>query len=132
MVNVQIPAEIRAYKSKLIFGLSVRQIIAIAGALAVGVPLGVCGRGVIPDDLLIWLVMLTVVPFAAWGFLTVQDMKFEELVRVMLRYLLLPRIRVYEDTDQNLFCRIQAEIIEETAVQQKIECGEYEGTVKMN
>ena len=128
MVKIPIPAEIRAYKSKLILGLSVRQIIAIAGALVIGVPLGVYGRGHIPDDILIWLVMFTVVPFAAWGFFTFHDMRFEQLVKVMLNYWLRPQKRVYEDTETNLFCRIHEEIIEEAAIAQRIESGEYERT----
>lgn len=128
MVKVPIPAEIRAYKSKLILGLSVRQIIAIAGALVIGVPLGVYGRGHIPDDILIWLVMFTVVPFAAWGFFTFHDMRFEQLVKVMLNYWLRPQKRVYEDTETNLFCRIHEEIIEEAVIAQRIENGEYERT----
>lgn len=126
MVKVPIPAEIRAYKSKLILGLSVRQIIAIAGALVIGVPLGVYGRGHIPDDILIWLVMFTVVPFAAWGFFTFHDMRFEQLVKVMLNYWLRPQKRVYEDTETNLFCRIHEDIIEEAVIAQRIESGEYE------
>lgn len=128
MVKVPIPAEIRAYKSKLILGLSVRQIIAIAGALVIGVPLGVYGRGHIPDDILIWLVMFTVVPFAAWGFFTFHDMRFEQLVKVMLNFWLRPQKRVYEDTETNLFCRIHEEIIEEAVIAQRIESGEYERT----
>ena len=128
MVKVPIPAEIRAYKSKLILGLSVRQIIAIAGALVIGVPLGVYGRGHIPDDILIWLVMFTVVPFAAWGFFTFHDMRFEQLVKVMLNFWLRPQKRVYEDTETNLFCRIHEKIIEEAVIAQRIESGEYERT----
>ena len=128
MVKVPIPAEIRAYKSKLILGLSVRQIIAIAGALVIGVPLGVYGRGHISDDILIWLVMFTVVPFAAWGFFTFHDMRFEQLVKVMLNFWLRPQKRVYEDTETNLFCRIHEEIIEEAVIAQRIESGEYERT----
>lgn len=128
MVEVQIPAEIRAYKSKLIFGLSVRQLAAIIGALAVGVPLGVFGRGHIPNDILIWLVMLVVVPFAGWGFLTIQDLRFEDYVRIFLRFVFLPQKRVYEDTETNLFVNLKEEILEETIITQRLEAGEYERT----
>lgn len=128
MVEVQIPAEIRAYKSKLIFGLSVRQLAAIIGALAVGVPLGVFGRGHIPNDILIWLVMLVVVPFAGWGFLTIQDLRFEDYVRIFLRFVFLPQKRVYEDTETNLFVNLKEEILEEIIITQRLEAGEYERT----
>ncbi len=128
MVEVQIPAEIRAYKSKLIFGLSVRQLAAIIGALAVGVPLGVFGRGHIPNDILIWLVMLVVVPFAGWGFLTIHDLRFEDYARIFLRFVFLPQKRVYEDTETNLFVNLKEEILEETIITQRLEAGEYERT----
>ena len=52
MIEVKIPAEIQEYKSKLIAGLSVRQVIAIGGALAVCVPVGVFGYGRISGDIL--------------------------------------------------------------------------------
>ncbi|MCR5305471.1 MAG: PrgI family protein [Oscillospiraceae bacterium] len=118
----------RAYKSKLIFGLSVRQLAAIIGALAVGVPLGVFGRGHIPNDILIWLVMLVVVPFAGWGFLTIQDLRFEDYVRIFLRFVFLPQKRVYEDTETNLFVNLKEEILEKTIITQRREAGEYERT----
>ena len=72
MIEVKIPAEIQEYKSKLIAGLSTRQVISIAGALAVTVPLGVFGRHYIPADILPWLVILSVVPFAGFGFQSVS------------------------------------------------------------
>ena len=132
MVSVQIPAEIRAYKSKLIFGLSVRQVIAIAVALAICVPLGIFGHNYLSDDLLIWLIIMTSAPIAAWGFLSFQDMKFEEWVKVMLRYLFLPQKRVFEDTESNLFCHIHEDIIEEEIIEQRLENGEYERTGGQN
>ena len=126
MIEVKIPAEIQEYKSKLVFGLSVRQIIAIIGALAVGVPLGVLGNGHIPGDILSWLVIISVVPFAGWGFLTFKGMRFEELMKALLSMVFLPQIRVYEDTDTNIFNSIHEEILEEDIFQQRIENGEIE------
>ena len=128
MVSVQIPADIRIYKSKLVWGLSIRQIISIAAALIICVPLGVYGRAYIPEDLLVWMIILIAMPFAAWGFLTIQDMRFEELVRVIYRYLFLPQRRIFEDTSSNLFCHLQEEMMEEKIIEQRIQNGEYERT----
>ncbi len=52
MLSMKIPAEIQEYKSKLIFGLSSRQFFSIAGAVLVGVPIGVFGRGRVSGDVL--------------------------------------------------------------------------------
>lgn len=126
MIEVKIPAEIQEYKSKLVFGLSARQIIAIVGALAVGVPLGVLGYGHISGDILPWLVIISVFPFAGWGFMTFKGMRFEEFMKAFLSMNFLPQRRVYEDTDVNLFHSLNEEIIESKIVQQRMENGEFE------
>ena len=126
MIEVKIPAEIQEYKSKLVFGLSARQIIAIVGALSVGVPLGVLGYGHISGDILPWLVVISVFPFAGWGFMTFKGMRFEEFMKAFLSMNFLPQRRVYEDTDVNLFHSLNEEIIESKIVQQRIENGECE------
>ena len=126
MIEVKIPAEIQEYKSKLIAGLSTRQVISIVGALVIAVPLGLFGRKVIPEDILPWLVILTVVPFAGFGFMTFKGMKFEEFMRVWLSMTFLPQIRVYEDTEQNLFCQLHEELIAMDLIQQHMENGDYD------
>ena len=126
MIEVKIPAEIQEYKSKLIFGLSTRQIIAIIGALAVGVPLGVLGYGRISGDILPWLVIISVFPFAGWGFMTFKDMRFEVFMKAFLSLNFLPQRRVYEDVDMNIFCSLHDEIMEEDIVNQRIANGDYE------
>lgn len=45
MLNIRLPAEIRAYKSKLIAGFSVRQILSLVAAMVICVPVGVFGHG---------------------------------------------------------------------------------------
>lgn len=126
MIEVKIPAEIQEYKSKLIFGLSTRQIIAITGALIVGVPLGVLGYGHISGDILPWLVIVSVFPFAGWGFMTFKGMRFEEFMKVFFSMTFLPQRRVYEDTDVNLFISLNEEIIENEIRHQRFENGEFE------
>ena len=126
MIEVKIPAEIQEYKSKLIAGLSTRQVISIAGALAVSVPLGVIGRQYIPEDVLPWLVILSVVPFAGFGFLKVKDMLFEDFMRAWLNMTFLPQVRAYEDTQSNLFHSLHEELLSIDLIQQRIENGEYD------
>lgn len=126
MIEVKIPAEIQEYKSKLVFGLSTRQVIAIVGALIVGVPLGVIGNGRIPADILPWLIILSVIPFAGYGFFTFKDMRFEEFMKVFLMLNFLPQKRVYEDTDMNIFSSISEEIVAEDIISQRIANGELE------
>ena len=126
MLEVKIPAEIQEYKSKLVFGLSTRQIAAIGGALVTGVPLGVLGSGHISADILPWLVIILVVPFIGWGFFTWKGMRFEEFMKVFLMFTFLPQQRVYEDTDTSIFHFLMEEIVEQDIIKQRIDNGEFE------
>ena len=53
-------------------------------------------------------------------------MRFEELMKALLSMVFLPQIRVYEDTDINIFNSIHEEILEEDILKQRIENGEIE------
>ncbi len=128
MIEVKIPSDIQEYKSKLIAGLSVRQIIAIGGALVTAVPIGVYGYGKISPDILLWIIILVVVPFAGYGFLNFKGMPFEQFMVVLVNYYLLPQKRVYEDTDVNLFEELSTELTALDILQQRIDAGEYEET----
>lgn len=125
MIEVKIPSDIQAYKSKLIAGLSTRQVIAIIGAIVVGVPVGVFGRAYIPSDILPWIVILLVVPIIGWGFFTFKDMRFEEFMKQFISMNFLPQERVYEDTDMNLFLQLRAEVLEQDLITQHIAAGDY-------
>lgn len=126
MIEVKIPAEIQEYKSKLIAGFSTRQVIAIAGSLLVGVPTAVLGYGHISPDILLWIVIAIVVPFAGFGFFTFKGMRFEEFVKVFFMINFFPQRRVYEDTDVNLFSALNEELQSLDIIQQRIDSGEYE------
>lgn len=126
MIEVKLPAEIQEYKSKLIAGLSTRQVIAVAGAMLTGVPIAVLGNGHISPDILPWIVIAVVVPFAGYGFFTFKGMRFEEFVRVFFMMNLFPQKRVYEDTNVNLFAALNEEIQSRDIIQQRIDNGEYD------
>jgi len=91
MLEVKIPKEIKDYKSKLVYGLTVRQVVAIICALLVGVPLGVFGARYIPQDYLLWLVILSVTPIILWGFITYKGMRFEEYAKVLYKFFMFPQ-----------------------------------------
>lgn len=126
MIEKKIPAEVRAYKSKLIAGLSVRQVISLGVAILIGVPLGVFGRSIISSDILMWAVIIISAPILAWGFITFQDMPFEEYAKAVLRFTFLPQKRVYENTQDSLFMDLRNDCLEEVIIKQRIENGEYE------
>ena len=125
MIEKKIPAEVRAYKSKLVAGLSVRQVISLGAAILIGVPLGVFGYKFLSSDIVMLAVIVISAPILAWGFLTFQDMPFEEYMKWFVRFTFLPQKRVYENTQDNLFIQLRNECLEEEIIRQRIENGEY-------
>lgn len=126
MLEVKIPIEIQDYKSKVIAGLSLRQIISLGGACLTTLPIGVFGRDHISSDILPWFVILVTIPWVLYGFITFQGLKFEDYFRSWISYTFLPRKRVYEDTDGSLLQSIHEELLEEKILQQRIDNGEFE------
>ena len=126
MLNIKLPAEIRAYKSKLIWGLSVRQVLSLVAALVICIPVGVLGHGHISDDILPWIIMLLAAPCIAVGFLKFHDLPFEQYFKYVFKRHTTPQKRVYQDTETNLFCEIYEDILEQEIIQQRIDAGEYE------
>ncbi len=113
MLEVKIPVEIHDYKSKVVAGLSLRQLISIAGAMLTALPIGVFGSKYISADIVLWLIILVTVPWICFGFKTFYGLKFEDYMRVLIVQLLNPRTRVYEDTDESIFQELHEEILEE-------------------
>ena len=126
MIEKKIPAEVRAYKSKLVAGLSVRQVISLGAAIIIGVPLGVFGYKFLSSDIVMWAVIVISAPILAWGFLTFQDMPFEEYMKWFMRFTFMPQKRVFENTQDNLFIQLRNNCLEEEIILQRIEAGEYE------
>lgn len=124
MLEIKIPSDIHAYKSKLAFGFSTRQIISIAAASAIAIPLAMKGRQYFNEEIVGWAVILTSAPILAWGFMTYKDMKFEEFFKRYVSFNWYPQKRVYEDTELNIFYRLNEEINEISVIEQKIENGE--------
>lgn len=126
MVEVKMPSEVREYKSKLVFGLSVRQFASIVAALVICVPLGVWGHDKIPSDLLTWVIILIAGLCGAVGFITISGMPFEDFAKAFLAMQFLPQRRVYEDTEDNILVGLLETALEADIVQQRIEYGDYE------
>ena len=85
MIEIKIPKEITEYKEKFLFGLTVRQCVSIAAALAVAVPIYIFGKDYLGADIAGWLVLLIIVPVFGFGFLKYNGMTFEHLVAVIYR-----------------------------------------------
>lgn len=85
MIEVRIPKEIRDYKPKFLFNLTVRQVVCLVIALAICVPLYVFGVKIINDKLLQWIIFFIAAPFMLMGFFEYNGMTFEQFIVVWFR-----------------------------------------------
>lgn len=85
MIEIKIPKEIKEYKEKFLFGLTIRQFASAAAALAVCVPLYIFGKEALGGDITGWLVMLVAAPILAFGFFRYNGLKFEDFLQLLYR-----------------------------------------------
>lgn len=96
MIEIKIPKEIKDYKSKLFFNLSVRQFICTAAALAICVPIYFFGKKYMDEDLISWVVILIGAPLLFTGFFSYNEMNFEQLAREWFAFNFNNQKRKYE------------------------------------
>lgn len=137
MIEIRIPKEIRDYKEKFFFGLTIRQFVSVAVALAICVPLYVFGDDLFGADLMGWLIILIAAPIFAFGFFKFYGMPFEQFMKILYRQKWAePQKRKYEEYPVYWYCReeiIADEIAHQTEELKRIKRKEgKDGTVKKN
>lgn len=84
-MEVKINREIRNYTESMFFGLSLRQCVFSALAIAVAVALYFLLRPMFGLETLSWVCVLGAAPFAALGFITYHGMTAEQFLWAWLR-----------------------------------------------
>lgn len=95
MIEIRIPKEIKNYREKLFFGLTLRQCICAGAALLVCVPLYIFGNKILPQEAVSWLVILIAAPLMFAGFFRYNDMQFEQFAVEIFHHYFTPQKRVY-------------------------------------
>lgn len=96
MIEIRIPKEIRTYKEKLFFGLTLRQLICTAIAVIVNVPLYWFGKDIIGADAASWVVIFIAMPLFLIGYFNFNGMTFEQFVKsVIQQEFIYPQKRKY-------------------------------------
>lgn len=95
MIEIRIPKEIKNYREKLFFGLTLRQCICAGAALLVCVPLYIFGNKILPQEAVSWLVIFIAAPLMFAGFFRYNDMQFEQFAVELFYYYFMPQKRVY-------------------------------------
>lgn len=113
------PKEIRDYKSKLFFGLNVRQFVCSAIALAVCVPLYIFGKKYISEDIISWVVIIIAVPLVLMGFFQYNGMTFEQFAQEWVNFNLNIQKRKYEY--EPIFMQLRKQYMAEDLKEEKAE-----------
>lgn len=120
MIEIKIPKEITEYKEKFLFGLTIRQFVSAAAALAICVPLFIFGKDYLGEDVIGWVIIFIAIPIFAFGFFKYDGMTFEKFLGMLYRQKWVePQKRVYEELP--VFWNCREEIIENEIAHQLAE-----------
>ena len=105
MFEVRMPKEIRAYKEKLFFNMTARQLICSSIAVLSGALIYVKGKDFFGRELSQWLVIIIGMSLGSLGFFSKNGMPIEQYVYAILKTLFIyPRKRVYKSEDLIDYC----------------------------
>lgn len=95
MIEIRIPKEIKNYREKLFFGLTLRQCICAGVALLICVPLYIFGNRFLPQEAVSWTVIFIAAPLMLAGFFRYNDMTFEQFAVEFFFHNFTPQKRIY-------------------------------------
>lgn len=84
-IEIKINKEVRDYQESIFFGLSLRQFICSAMALAVAVLFYFILHRTVGTEGTSWVCILAALPFALCGFFRYNGMYFEQFIRAVIR-----------------------------------------------
>ncbi len=95
-MEIKVNREIRDHSESLLLVLSLRQLIFSALAILVAVFVYFLLRSTLSLETLSWLCILCAAPFAALGFVKFNGMNATQLVVVIVKYLITPKLLLYK------------------------------------
>lgn len=107
-MEIKVNREIRSYNEALFLGLSLRQLVFSLLAILVAVGVYFLLRNTFSLETLSWLCILCAAPFAALGFVTYNGMTAEQLLATILKYLVCPKVLIYQADNYYVFLNEEA------------------------
>ena len=95
-IEVRIPKEITEYKEKIIFGLSIRQLLCFSVAIVIGITTYYFANKQFGQDAASYIVIAEVIPIFALGFFKKDGFNFEKYVVLVFRHFFGQGKRKYE------------------------------------
>ena len=97
MAFVPVPKDLTRVKSKILFHLTLRQLVCFSAGAAVSVPVYLLAKGSIGTTYASILMILILLPFLAFALYEKDGMPLEEVIRIMIRQKwMLPGVRPYQ------------------------------------
>lgn len=97
MFDIQVPKEIKAYKEKIILGMTKRQLLFNSIAVALGIPLFLYGKKYLGEEITSWLVIIIIGSIAFFGYYNNNGLPAEKfLIAYLKNRFLCPSKRVYK------------------------------------
>lgn len=119
MIEIKIPKEIKDYKSKLFFNLTVRQLLCSGLAIGICVPLYIFGKRYVDEEIISWLVILIAAPLFFMGFFKMNGMNFESFAKEWFDFYFGIQRRKYEY--EPIYCELRKGYLAEDLNNEKIE-----------
>lgn len=85
-IEVRIPKEITEYKEKILFGLSLRQLICFSAAIVTGVVTYYFTNSLFGPDIASYIVILLTIPIFAVGFFKKGSFTFEKYIALIIKH----------------------------------------------
>ena len=118
MAFVPVPKDLTRVKSKVLFHLTVRQLVCFSAGAVVAIPVYLLTKGSIGTTYASVLMILVLLPFLAFALYEKDGMPLEEVIRIMVRQKwILPGVRPYQT--KNLYEILQKNEREEDIVEGK-------------
>lgn len=96
-MEVYIPKDIKKFKDKAYFNMTLRQLISLVVAVIIAVPLFILlVKKKVDQSVVSWIVVFSVVPVLAFGFFEYNDMTFERYLLQILKEIIYPPKRKYK------------------------------------
>jgi hypothetical protein len=95
-IEIKIPKEITEYKEKIIFGLSIRQLISLFIGMSISIGVYISLYKKIGHDLTGYIVIIICIPIFGIGFIKINNFTFEEYIKNIIRHYLGDRVVSYK------------------------------------
>jgi hypothetical protein len=110
MIEVRIPREIKKFKEKIYFNLTLRQLICVGTGMAIGIPFYYFNPLQLNETIIAYILIFIVTTLGAIGWIEYNDMKLEKLIKTLWKFNSTKQLRLYQTYTFHEFAQKQRRI----------------------